>query len=98
MSEKEVVSSEIPAQAVSDDHKITAIHDIDDTEIGKPGLHIKDEAGNVVVTALATDSASPEDRKAVLCKIDLYILPMMCVTYGKSPNLYNYFNYWLLTY
>jgi hypothetical protein len=83
MSEEKVISNEIPMQAVSDDHNITAVHDIEDSEVGKPGLHIKDEAGNVAVTALATDSASLEDRKAVLRKIDLYILPMMCVTYGK---------------
>jgi hypothetical protein len=83
MSEKKAISSESPTQVVSGDKIIASVDDVDHAEIGKPGLQIKDEAGNVAVTALATDSASPEERRAVLRKIDLYILPMMCVTYGK---------------
>ncbi|EPE29458.1 MFS general substrate transporter [Glarea lozoyensis ATCC 20868] len=82
MSEKKVNPTESPVEGVSEGHNITSLHDVDDTEIGKTGLHIKDEAGNIAVTALATDAASAEDRKVVLRKIDLYILPIMCVTYG----------------
>jgi hypothetical protein len=84
MSEKKVFPTESPVQAVSEEQNIASVHDVDDIEIGKPGLHIKDEAGNIAVTALATDAASAENRKAVLRKIDLYILPIMCVTYGMS--------------
>jgi hypothetical protein len=45
---------------------------------------IKDEAGAIAQIALASGLASPEESKAVLRKIDLYILPMMCMTYGEQ--------------
>jgi hypothetical protein len=44
--------------------------------------HIKDEAGEVAELALASGLATAEESKAVLRKIDLYILPIMSITYG----------------
>ena len=50
----------------------------------KPGLHINDEAGDLATQALAIGPANVELSKKVLRKIDLYILPFLCITYGKS--------------
>lgn len=48
----------------------------------KAGLHIDDEAGKLVGLALASGPAEAEISKRVLRKIDFYILPFLCVTYG----------------
>ena len=51
----------------------------------KQGLHIDDEAGQLVELALASGPAEAEISKRVLRKIDFYILPFLCITYGMSP-------------
>ena len=53
----------------------------------KAGLHIDDEAGQLVGLALASGPAEAEISKRVLRKIDFYILPFLCITYGIDPFL-----------
>ncbi|KUJ09715.1 uncharacterized protein LY89DRAFT_541834, partial [Mollisia scopiformis] len=45
-------------------------------------LHIDDEAGELAAQALATGPAETEISNRVLRKVDLYILPFLCITYG----------------
>jgi pyridoxal biosynthesis lyase PdxS len=45
-------------------------------------VHIDDEAGVVAVKALASGPADVEISRRVLRKIDFYILPFLCITYG----------------
>lgn len=45
-------------------------------------LNIKDETGRFATLALASGPADPEVSKRILRKIDLYILPFLCVTYA----------------
>ncbi|KUI63294.1 hypothetical protein VP1G_10456 [Cytospora mali] len=52
-------------------------HDID---LNK--LDIKDETGHLATRALASGPVDPEVSKRILKKIDLYILPFLCVTYA----------------
>lgn len=50
----------------------------------KSELHIDDEAGAIAAQALASGPADAEISKRVLKKIDMYILPFLCITYGTS--------------
>lgn len=50
----------------------------------KSELHLDDETAELAVQALRTDEADPVVAKRVLRKIDLYILPFMCITYGMD--------------
>lgn len=45
-------------------------------------LEIRDETGQLAARALASGPADPEVAKRVLRKVDLYILPFLCVTYA----------------
>ncbi|KAK7747233.1 hypothetical protein SLS53_001486 [Cytospora paraplurivora] len=45
-------------------------------------LDIKDETGQLATRALASGPADPVLSKEVLRKVDLYILPFLCVTYA----------------
>ncbi|RDW84454.1 hypothetical protein BP6252_02044 [Coleophoma cylindrospora] len=74
------------AEPVSDlspaDEKITAVGTSDADDLGKSDLRIDDEAGVIAVQALASGVVDPVLSKKVLRKIDFYILPFLCVTYG----------------
>lgn len=43
---------------------------------------IKDETGNLAALALAHGAVDPEASRKVLQKIDMYILPFLCITYA----------------
>ena len=55
---------------------------IDDVQTEKEIAKITDEAGEMAVVALASGEVDPVMSKKVLRKIDMYLLPMLCVTYG----------------
>jgi hypothetical protein len=63
--------------------KITPIAQMDVEGFPKSDLHIDDEAGAVAAKALQAGPADAEISKRVLRKIDFYILPFLCITYGK---------------
>ncbi|TVY84112.1 putative transporter [Lachnellula suecica] len=79
-----------PAEAIvsndtalpSSDEKIIPITQTVTNDLGKSDLHIDDEAGALAATALASGPAEAEISKRVLRKVDLYILPFLCITYG----------------
>lgn len=52
----------------------------DDTN--KAHLSIKDETGDLAALALASGTVDPEASRRVLKKIDMYILPFLCITYA----------------
>lgn len=52
------------------------------TDLEKRPFHIDDEAGELAAKALAVNSLDTEASKRVLKKIDLYILPFLCITYA----------------
>lgn len=43
---------------------------------------IKDETGQLATRALASGPADPEVSKRILRKVDMYILPFLCITYA----------------
>lgn len=47
-----------------------------------PVTIIKDETGNLATLALANGAVDPEASRKVLRKIDMYILPFLCITYA----------------
>jgi hypothetical protein len=65
------------------DEKIAAVQRTETEELGKKDLHLDDEAGDVAAIALASGPADAEISKRVLRKIDFYILPFLCITYGE---------------
>ncbi|CAM6004118.1 unnamed protein product [Sphagnum balticum] len=65
--------------------KIDVVTESQGDDFGKPELHIDDEAGALAVQALASGPAEAAISKKVLKKIDLYILPFLCITYGRYP-------------
>lgn len=64
------------------DEKISSIPPPDDVLTEKKAAKITDEAGELAVLALASGEPDAELSKKVLRKIDLYLLPFLCVTYG----------------
>ncbi|KAL3418652.1 putative vitamin H transporter [Phlyctema vagabunda] len=68
--------------AVSSDEKITAVRTNDVDDMGKSDFRIDDEAGALAAQALANGVVDPVLSKKVLRKIDMYILPFLCITYG----------------
>lgn len=79
--------NEIASHSATDldvsNEKISAVAQTDVEDLSKSDLHIDDEAGVVAAKALASGPADAEISKKVLRKIDLYILPFLCITYGK---------------
>lgn len=75
-------AKEQPIALPDDNIAPEVVHDGYDEKISR----IVDETGEVAKLALASGFASPEESKGVLRKIDLYILPMMAITYGKSSG------------
>lgn len=69
-----------PREYTTDAEKKVAVGSIYE----KSDLHLDDETGELAVQALRSDEADPVVAKRVLRKIDLYILPFMCITYGKD--------------
>lgn len=65
------------------DEKISSIPLTEDVLTEKKAAKITDEAGELAVLALASGEPDAELSKKVLRKIDLYLLPFLCVTYGK---------------
>ncbi|CAN8098343.1 unnamed protein product [Discula destructiva] len=51
-------------------------------DVAKLKGQIKDETGDLAAQALAAGAVSPEDSRRVLRKIDMHILPFLCVTYA----------------
>lgn len=48
----------------------------------KSRLRIDDEVGDLAAKALTSGPVDPEMSKRVLRKIDMYILPFLCITYA----------------
>jgi hypothetical protein len=84
-SPDEIAASNTPEVAPSVDEKIAVVTQNDAGDFSKGELRIDDEAGELAAQALASGPAEAEISKKVLRKIDLYILPFLCITYGKSP-------------
>ena len=82
-SPNEISPSTAPELDASNE-KIAAVTQADVEDFSKSDLHIDDEAGVVAARALASGPADAEISKKVLRKIDLYILPFLCITYGMS--------------
>ncbi|KAF2807901.1 MFS general substrate transporter [Mytilinidion resinicola] len=55
---------------------------VDTINLEKSTLHIDDEAGDLAAQALASGRLDEAASKKVLRKIDLYILPFLCITYA----------------
>lgn len=80
MAEEIITDTDQPTAASTYDDKVVPTLTNDVTDEKHP--QITDEAGAVAELALASGLATPEESKAVLRKIDLYILPLMSITYG----------------
>ena len=76
------ISASSAAEVGPSDEKIAAVIKTDTEDLSKSDLHIDDEAGVVAAKALASGPAEAEISKKVLRKIDFYILPFLCITYG----------------
>jgi hypothetical protein len=76
------ISAPSGADPIPSDEKIAAVTQTDVEDLSKTDLHIDDEAGIVAAKALASGPADVEISKKVLRKIDFYILPFLCITYG----------------
>jgi hypothetical protein len=85
-SPNEVVASIDAKDVPSSDEKIAAVTDTAGDDFLKSDLHIDDEAGSLAAQALASGPAEAEISKRVLRKIDLYILPFLCITYGMCRS------------
>ncbi|KAF8856110.1 MFS general substrate transporter [Acephala macrosclerotiorum] len=81
-SPEKIAASNAPEVTPSLNEKIAVVTENDAPHFGKGGLHIDDEAGELAAQALASGPAEAEISKKVLRKIDLYILPFLCITYG----------------
>ncbi|KAH8594751.1 major facilitator superfamily domain-containing protein [Bisporella sp. PMI_857] len=77
----EVVPSD-DKQAIPVDAKIDPVTRTETPDLTKSEFRINDEAGEVAVKALESGPAEAQIAKRVLKKIDLYILPILCITYG----------------
>ena len=82
---KDMSVSNAPEPAISDE-KVTFVPQTDLEDFGKANLHIDDEAGDLAAKALASGPAEADISRRVLKKIDLFILPFLCITYGMSPT------------
>lgn len=82
-SSNEIIPSSAPEVSPMDE-KIAVVTQDDTQDFRKGDLHIDDEAGDLAAQALASGPAEAEISKKVLRKIDLYILPFLCITYGES--------------
>jgi hypothetical protein len=72
--------------ALTTDEKITQVTRTESHALGKATLQIDDEAGILAVRALESGPADAEISNKVLRKIDFYILPFLCITYGKDTH------------
>ena len=63
-----------------DDINVHTTHDSPDLDISK--VVIKDETGELASKALMSGTVDPEASRKVLKKIDLYLLPFLCITYA----------------
>jgi len=79
----EVVTSTLPEVT---DEKISPVTRAETNDLGKVNAQIDDEAGIIAVRALESGPAEAEISRRVLRKIDLYILPFLCITYGKTSR------------
>lgn len=79
---EEAIASTAPEVGPADEN-IAAVTQADMDDFSKSDLHIDDEAGVVAAKALASGPADAELSQKVLRKIDFYILPFLCITYGK---------------
>lgn len=82
-SAAEIALSDAPEAQLSNE-KITSVTQNDADIFRKGDLRIDDEAGELAAQALASGPAEAEISKKVLRKIDLYVLPFLCITYGES--------------
>jgi len=78
----EFPTSNEPSIQLASDEKVTPVIQNDVEDFSKGDIHIDDEAGYLAERALASGPAEAEISKRVLRKIDLYILPFLCITYG----------------
>lgn len=69
-------------QGRNDSDTITSVDAPDHHDIDLNKINIKDETGQFASRALANGPVDPEVSKRILRKIDLYILPFLCVTYA----------------
>ncbi len=79
-------SSEQPQVVAPTDEKIAVVTESGDQDFVKSELQIDDEAGEIAVQALTSGPVEAEASKRVLRKIDLYILPFLCITYGMQSS------------
>ena len=80
MSEKIAISAIQPTNEL----ELTPLERSDTPE--KQDRNIDDEAGALALHALAIGAADPERAKKVLRKIDLFLLPFLCITYGMHSK------------
>ncbi|KAH6693357.1 major facilitator superfamily domain-containing protein [Leptodontidium sp. MPI-SDFR-AT-0119] len=81
MGAQDEISASNEVQVTSNE-KIAVVTESDEVGFDKSELHIDDEAGEIAAQALASGPADAEVSRKVLRKIDLYILPFLCITYG----------------
>ena len=81
-SEPQVIPSNEKEVVVADE-KINEATRTNTLDFEKKNIQISDEAGELAARALASGPAEAEVSRRVLRKIDLYILPILCVTYGQ---------------
>lgn len=81
-STKGVVASSDADICPPSNEKIAVVTEANGDDFAKSDLHIDDEAGSLAAQALASGPAEAEISKRVLRKIDMYILPFLCITYG----------------
>lgn len=82
-SPEKLADSSEPNLDESGVEKIATVDQIDIEDFQKSDLCIDDEAGIIAAKALASEPADAEISRRVLRKIDWYILPFLCITYGK---------------
>lgn len=85
MGAQDEINTTSDAQITSNE-KIPVVMESDDAVFNKSELHIDDEAGEIAAQALASGPADSELSRKVLRKIDWYILPFLCITYGMHPS------------
>lgn len=89
-SPEEISASSAPAEVTSSTpdflsgEKIAPITRTETPELEKSDLKIDDEAGALAVQALESGPVDAEASRKVLRKIDMYILPFLCITYGRG--------------
>ncbi|CAG8980630.1 hypothetical protein HYALB_00012817 [Hymenoscyphus albidus] len=70
------------SSSIEADESIAPVPLPEDVFTEKKAARITDEAGELAVVALASGDPDVELSRKVLRKIDLYLLPFLCVTYG----------------